>query len=43
MKNANEKLDVAFSKLKTELILWIVGTVGLGVASITSGVRCLWR
>jgi hypothetical protein len=27
----NEKLDVALSKLKTELVLWIVGTVGLGV------------
>jgi hypothetical protein len=27
----NERLDVALSKLKTELIVWIVGTVGLGV------------
>jgi hypothetical protein len=26
-----EKLDSALSKLKAELIIWIVGTVGLGV------------
>jgi hypothetical protein len=27
----NEKLDVSLSKLKTELVLWIVGMLGLGV------------
>jgi hypothetical protein len=27
----NEKLDVSLAKLKTELIIWIVGTVGMGV------------
>jgi hypothetical protein len=27
----NDKLDVALFKLKTELTIWIVGTVGLGV------------
>jgi hypothetical protein len=27
----NDKLDVALSKLETRLILWLVGTVGLGV------------
>lgn len=26
----NEKLDTALLKLKTELIFWVVGTVGLG-------------
>jgi hypothetical protein len=34
----NEKLDVALAKLRTELILWIVGTVGLGVI-----VNHFWR
>ncbi len=34
----DEKLDVAFSKLKTELVRWIVGTVGLGVL-----VNHFWR
>jgi len=34
----NEKLDVALAKHRTELILWIVGTVGLGVI-----VNHFWR
>jgi len=34
----NEKFDVALAKLRTELILWIVGTVGLGVI-----VNHFWR
>lgn len=26
----NERLDVALSRLKTELVFWFVGTVGVG-------------
>jgi hypothetical protein len=34
----NKKLDVALTKLKTEVVFWIVGTVGLGVL-----VNHFWR
>jgi hypothetical protein len=27
----NERFDLGLSKLKTELVFWMVGTVGLGV------------
>jgi hypothetical protein len=28
---SDEKVDASFSKFKTELVLWLVGTIGLGV------------
>jgi hypothetical protein len=28
---SDKKVDASFSKFKTKLVLWLVGTIGLGV------------